>query len=116
MIYDHIKHGKQRLTKILTDPEHRITKALDKRESITRKGFPFVIPKCKSEKYQKSYLQKFLRLLEKDGYTPTSNKTEKQQISKKVNEDAICDICKKVFKNTRGVNQHKTKIHKPATC
>ena len=50
-----VKHGKQRLAKILNDPEHPITRSLEKRESVTRKNFPFTIKKCNSEKYQKSF-------------------------------------------------------------
>jgi len=111
------KHGKKRLTKILIDPTHPITKSLENRETITRKNFSFVIPKCKSEKYQNSYLQKYLRLLEKDGFTTTSKPAERPPINNKNTKEGVsCEICEKVFKNTRGVNQHKRMMHKPSTC
>ena len=106
------KHGKQRLTKILIDPNHPITRSLDERETITRNNFPFVIQKCKTTKYQDSYLQKYLRLLEKDGFTNTSKKNEKaaNQQQKIHNQGFSCEICKRVFETKRGVNQHKTKM------
>ena len=110
-------HGKKRLNIILTDPMHPITKSLEKRESITRKNFPFVIPKCKSEKYQKSYLQKYLRILEKDGYTTKAKTTTRPSLNEqKDNKNISCEICRKEFKNAKGVKQHKRMMHKPLTC
>jgi hypothetical protein len=103
------KHGKLKLTKILTNSEHPITKSLEKRESVTRKNFPFTIPKCKSEKYQNSFLQQFLRKLEKEGLPTQPTLPSKPLIAQ---QKAKCDICMKEFKNTRGVNQHKRLIHK----
>ena len=107
------KHGKKRLAKILIDSTHPITKSLEERESITRKNFPFVIPKCKSEKYQKSFLQKYLRKLEKDGYTTKSKTTAKPAPNY---QKASCEICGNLFKNTKGVNHHKRMKHKPSAC
>ena len=104
------KHGKQKLSKILLDNEHPITKSLEKRESITRKNFPFAIQKCNGDKYQDSFLQQFLRKLEKEGFAlPKTTITTKPP---KVAENATCEICNKIFKNTRGVNQHKRMTHK----
>ena len=101
-------HGKKRLTKILTDPTHPITKSLEERESITRKNFPFVIAKCKSEKYQKSFLQKYLRILEKDGYgTKTKPATKPPANNQKTNKKVICEVFKKELKNERGVKTHR---------
>jgi len=104
------KHGKQKLIKILQDEDHPITQSLEKRESVTRKNFPFTIHKCNSEKYQNSFLQKFLRKLEKEGFSTTHTKTVPAKPGK-AQDKATCDICKKEFKNTRGVNQHKRKMH-----
>ena len=105
-----MKHGSQRLIKILSDPDHPITRSLEKRETITRKCFPFTINKCKSEKYQKSFLQQFLRTLEKEGLQSTTNVTT--PAAKTAEIKVICEICQRAFKNTRGVNQHKRMMHK----
>ena len=102
-----VKHGRQRLTKILNDQGHPITRSLEKRESVTRKNFPFKIKKCNSEKYQKSFLQQFLRTLEKEGLSTPILTTKATEV-----KNATCEICQKSFKNTRGVNQHKRMIHR----
>ena len=106
------KHGKLKLEKILRDPLHTITKSLEERESITRKNFPFLINKCRTEKYQNSFLQQFLRKLEKDGLKLPSNSAKAPPKQKSTNENAICEICKKTFKNKRVVNTHKRMKHK----
>lgn len=106
------KHGKRRLVDILTNSDHPITKSLEKRESITRKGFPFKINKCKSEMYQNSYLQQFLRKLEKEGLIKQANHTTTTNPTTKEEEKVVCEICNKAYKGTRGVNQHKRMTHK----
>jgi len=104
------KHGRQTLIRILVNAEHPVTKSLQKRDTVTRNKFPFKIDKCNNEKYQNSFLQQYLRVLEKEGFT-TNTATDKNQKTQTSKETTVCETCKKSFKNTRGLNQHIRMIH-----
>jgi hypothetical protein len=98
------EHCKKTLSKILNNEEHPTTKTLEKRESHTRNKFPFRIHKCNGEKYQNSFLQKYIRKLEQESYTATN--TKKTIINQKIINQVKCEICSKRFDTTRGLNSH----------
>ena len=111
------------LRKILSDENHPITKGLVKREELsTRYRFPFRIEKCNSERHQNTFLQKYLRLLEKEKFELKSIKNLKQNNtdqSHSILEEPTtsipmvkCDKCGNLFKNSRGLKIHEGKKHK----
>ena len=105
------KHCKKVLTKILKENDHPLTTQLEHRTARTRNQFPYVINKCRLEKYQNSFLQKYMRELEPEWITPTESTSRPSQHdpTAKVSPMTQCDICKKYFKGTKGVEMHKRK-------
>ena len=102
------KHCEQKLTTILDDPSHYITKDLKRKDNIkTRNTFPFAPSKCRTTRYEKTFVQKYIRVLEtnhnnqKTSDKPTSNEVHNNE------KLTACNNCGKLFKGLRGVNMHK---------
>ena len=103
-------HCKTTLNKILADPNHPITKSLPKRDTTkTRNKFPIAIQKCSKQKYQESFLQKYLRVLEAESIKDVT--TAQLLISQTDTETVKCEICGKTLKNQKGLNCHNRLMH-----
>ena len=104
------KHCKATLNKILSDPNHPITKSLPTRDTTkTRNKFPIAIQKCNKQKYQESFLQQYLRVLEAESIkyaTPAQIPLIPTNV-----ESVKCDICGKTLKNQKGLNRHIRLMH-----
>ncbi len=58
------KHCKLTMIKILSNPDHNITKSFQTKDvSRPRNKFPFRIEKCTRDIYQQSFTQKYMRVL-----------------------------------------------------
>jgi len=104
------KHCKATLNKILSDPNHPITKSLPTRDTTkTRNKFPIAIQKCNKQKYQESFLQQYLRVLEAESI---KDATPAQIPPIPTNVESVkCDICGKSLKNQKGLNRHIRLMH-----
>ena len=104
-------HCQKKLTSILADPNHNITKSLKRKETIrTRNTFPFALSKCRTASYENTFVQKYARVLEtnhnnqKTADKPTSSEEESKNLIE-------CDNCGRSFKGLRGVKAHKRLKH-----
>ena len=105
-------HCKKTLNKILSDPNHPITKSLPTRDTTkTSNKFPIAVQRCNKQKYQNSFLQQYLRILEAEHLQNVI--TTKIPINPTKVEHVNCEICGKTLKSQKGLNCHKRLIHQP---
>ena len=108
------KYCIKRLNNIIENENHPVTKSLIKKENInkTRQKFPFKIKKCRTNTYENSFVQKYLRILE-SGNNNTNNTDNKSPLKEKTNEKnkikTECELCGKFFIS---IKIHKAKTHK----
>ena len=116
-------HCKNILQRVLNDQKHPTTLSLTRRENTKslRYQFPYVINKCKTIEHQNSYLQKYIRILEDEQFTPNLHQTMQSSHDQTIGESSItseendttCKQCgRSNFVSMRGLQQHIRIAHK----
>ena len=96
-----------KMTKILQNQDHYVTKGLKKKELIrTRNNFPYQIQKCNKQQYQESFVQKYLRK------TESQYKSEEIEPTEEINfKILVCKQCNKVYKSAKWLEKHIQNKH-----
>ena len=110
------KHCKLTMIKILSNPDHNITKSFQTKDvSRPRNKFPFRIEKCTRDIYQQSFTQKYMRVLEAEKHpfqiSENNDCDTVQEATKKRTKEYICEICSKTCQSKAGLKSHERAKH-----